>query len=322
MPAGSKSPRMADGRIAHAQVSAWAKVNLDLRILAREADGYHQLETIFQRISLSDDVDVRLLPGEGIRLRCTPPVDVAESENLAWRAAAAYRTAAGWPGPAVLIDIEIAKTIPTGGGLGGGSADAGAVLRALDALNPQPLATRTLLTIAATLGADVPFLTTDAARVLAWGRGERMLTLPPLPVRAVHCAAFALGVNTAEAYRALAAARADGRITAVGSALLDGEALDTWAALAHARNDFEVPVFAVRPDIAAVHAAWSSVDRQGLVRLSGSGATVVALSDTAAEGFVTALAAVAGDGSVRHIHAHTLDAVPPVRILSPANGFR
>jgi len=313
--------------MAHARVTAWAKVNLDLRILAREADGYHQLETMFQRISLGDDVEVRLTEGSGIRLHCAPSVGVPESQNLAWRAAAAYRHTAAWPPADARIDITIAKAIPTGGGLGGGSADAGAVLRALDALNPQPLALPALLSLAATLGADVPFLTTDVARVLAWGRGERMLALPALAVRTVHCAAFSEGVNTAAAYRDLAAARNDGRIVAAGSALHGAATLDHWSGLAcHARNDFEVPVFAARPDIAAVHAGWSAVadDAAGdaLVRLSGSGATVFAVSAALPDRFAAAAAAAGPAGCVRHIEAHTLDAVPAVRILSPANEFR
>lgn len=318
---------MPEAAPGHAQVTAWAKVNLDLRILAREADGYHQLETIFQRISLADEVEVRVVSGSGIRLQCAPAVGVPDAQNLAWRAAAAYRTATGWPAPDARIEIGITKAIPTGGGLGGGSADAGAVLRALNALNPHPMSLPALLGVAATLGADVPFLTTDAARVLAWGRGERMLALPALAARLVHCAAFDTGVNTAMAYRDLAAARADGRIVAPGSALLDAGTLDSWSGLArHARNDFEVPVFATRPDIAAVHAVWRAIAAaaagDALVLMSGSGATVVAVSDIVADRFAAAVAAVAPAGGVRHIQARTLDAVPPVRILSPANGFR
>lgn len=315
---------MADDDARYAEVEAWAKVNLDLRILAREESGYHQLETIFQRISLSDTVKVLVREGRGIALRCTPDVGVPDEQNLAYRAAVAYQAAAEWPGVGRRIVIAIDKRIPAGGGLGGGSADAGAVLRILNALNREPLDTTTLLSVAASLGADVPFLTTESTRVLAWGRGERMLPLATLPRRAVHLATFEQGVNTAAAYTALAEARAAGRFPRLGGALLDKATLDNWAALQrHARNDFELPVFAMRPDVEAMHGLWSAVAPAGaLVRMSGSGATVFAITDGRERAIVDALDHTAQDVfGLKHVRATTLDAVPPVRILSPPIGF-
>ena len=244
---------MPERPVLIASVQAWAKINLDLRILASEENGFHQLETIFQRIALADDVEVRVRDGAGITLTCETAVGVPEEQNLAWRAAAAYRHAATWPPVDRAIDISLTKRIPTGAGLGGGSADAGAVLRILNALNPKPLDPDTLLTVASTLGADVAFLTTECVRALAWGRGERLLALDPLPQRMVRYAAFRDGVDTAMAYRELAAARSASRIPPLGSVLLDLHGLGSWSDLQrHARNDFEVPVFALRPDIAAV----------------------------------------------------------------------
>jgi len=310
---------MSEEVVMHAQVAAWAKINLDLRILAREDTGFHQLETIFHRISLCDLVDVRVSDGTpGIILACAPAVDVSDEENLAWRAAASYRQAAQWPPADACIAISVRKEIPTGGGLGGGSADAGAVLRALDALNPQPLAAAALLTVAATLGADVPFLASEAARALAWGRGERMLALPALPKHAVHGATFARGVDTALAYRELAAARADGRIVTTGSRLHHAAQLAHWDGIAQfAQNDFEVPVFAMRPDILSVHAAFSAIAPHALVRMSGSGATVFAAGAIEARALRALTAQWPADGSIQLLHAATLDHVPPVSILSP-----
>lgn len=309
---------MADQIALHAQVAAWAKINLDLRILAREDSGFHQLETIFHRISLCDLVDVRVNDGTpGITLACAPAVDVADDENLAWRAAAAYQRAAQWPPADACIAISVRKEIPTGGGLGGGSADAGAVLRALDALNPEPLAPPLLLTVAAALGADVPFLASGAACALAWGRGERMLALPALPRQTIHGATFSRGVNTALAYRALAAARADGQVVSPGSMLHDLAQLAHWAGVAHfARNDFEGPVFAMRPDIASVHAAFRAIAPDALVRMSGSGATIFAAGPIDARALRDLTAQWPADGSIRPLHASTLDHVPPVSILS------
>ena len=139
-----------------ASVIAQAKVNLLLKVLAREADGYHQLETLFCRLALGDVVTVHAVP-HGRSLDCVgptmPPGGLGKVEdNLAWRAAAAFVDAAGWPDG---FAIEITKHIPVGGGLGGGSADAGAVLRALNALAPTPLSPARLLHVSAQLGADV-----------------------------------------------------------------------------------------------------------------------------------------------------------------------
>lgn len=224
------------------QVAASAKVNLRLRILAREASGYHQLETIFLRLELADTVRVRRA-----RKRTLDVSGMANSDslgpverNLAWRAAVAYGEAAGvndgW-------SIELEKRIPVGGGLGGGSADAGAVLRALDAMAERPLGEARLLAIAATLGADVPFLASTSACALGWGRGERLLALAPPPQRDVVLLVPHFGVNTAEAYGWLstrAGAPAD------ASVLLRAESLATWEGLRRvAVNDFE-PVVAAR----------------------------------------------------------------------------
>lgn len=312
---------MAERTELRAQAYAFAKINLDLRILAREESGFHQIETIFQRISLADSVDVRVRDGAGITLHCDTSVGVPEEQNLAWRAAAMYRHAAAWPQVDRAIVITLGKQIPTGAGLGGGSADAGAVLRTLNALNPTPLALPSLLAVAASLGADVPFLTTECVRVLAWGRGERMLALEALPQRMVRYAQFRDGVNTAEAYRALAAARTDGRIPPVGSGLLDQHGLGSWLDLQRAgRNDFEIPVFALRPDIAAVHASMVLAAPSALVRMSGSGATVFAISNMHSDEFRAAAQLWPTDGSVDLRLATTLETVPAVRILSAPSG--
>jgi 4-diphosphocytidyl-2-C-methyl-D-erythritol kinase len=242
---------------AEASTVAQAKVNLFLRVLAREASGYHQLETLFQRLELGDDVRVRV-GGSGRTLDCRG-ADVGPLErNLAWRAALAYAEATGWPDG---FAIEVDKRIPPGGGLGGGSADAGAVLRCLNALAPTPRSPTELLAIAAPLGADVPFLTAEAPLALAWGRGERMLALPPLPVRRVHLALFGEGVSTAEAFAALAERRGEG--ARVRPILWTPERLARWDDVALvATNDFEEVVFPLREDVAAVRRMFGEVTRR------------------------------------------------------------
>src|SRR5215510_9881815 len=118
---------------AEASVVAQAKVNLRLRVLARESSGFHSIETIFLRLDLGDDVRVRVRRAER-SIDCSGPAMPTEGlgaaeQNLAYRAAVAYADATGWPSG---FAIEITKQIPVGGGMGGGSADAGAVLRVLD----------------------------------------------------------------------------------------------------------------------------------------------------------------------------------------------
>lgn len=246
-----------------ARVRAQAKANLFLRVLAREDSGYHQLETLFVRLELADDVRVRVGPGvrgrtldaSGGDADALGPVE----RNLAWRAAVSFAERTGWPDRWA---IELTKAIPVGGGLGGGSADAGAVLRCLNALAPAPLGPGDLLALAGGLGADVPFVTAEAPLALAWGRGDRMLALPPLPARRVHLAVFAEGVSTPEAFRALAAARADAPAP-VRPIVWTPERLARWDSVALvAANDFEAAVFPLREDVAGVRQLFGDVARE------------------------------------------------------------
>lgn len=262
-----------------ARVVAQAKINLFLRILAREANGYHQLETLLCRLELGDDVSVRLTDGAR-SLDCggptPPPSGLGPVEqNLAWRAAVAYAEATGW---GTGFEIEIIKRIPVGGGLGGGSADAGGVLRALNALAPVPLGDHALLRLAATLGADVPFLTQAASPLaLAWGRGDRLLALPPLPPR--HCLLFAFreGVSTVDAYRWLAESPAE----PTASVAYTLEWLAHWSHVdLMAYNEFERVVLPHHPLLRDVFNGLRQPELRvtlPFVRMSGSGATLFAL---------------------------------------------
>ena len=266
-----------------ARTRAQAKVNLFLRMLAREASGYHQLETLFCRLELGDDVSVRTNV-RGRSLDCSgpanPPGGLGPVErNLAWRAAVAYAEASGWPNE---WSIEVVKHVPVGGGLGGGSADAGAVFRCLNALSPKPLSLDALLQLAAHIGADVPFLTAEAPFALAWGRGERMLALPGLPARGVTLACFPFGVATPDAYRWL---DESGPPAAPVASALDLERLATWSRVRTVvHNDFESVVAPRFPRIAETLTSWRSAievreDQTSFVLLSGSGSTVFAVAD-------------------------------------------
>lgn len=296
-----------------AQTVAQAKVNLFLRVLAREASGYHQLETLFCRLDLGDDVVVRTNV-RGRALDCTgdviPPSGLGPVEwNLAWRAAVAYAEATGWPND---FSIEIEKRIPVGGGLGGGSSNAGAVLRCLNALSPTPLEGRDLLAIATPLGADVAFLSGESALALAWGRGERMLSLDPLPARDVTLVCFPFGVSTRDAYAWLDESRGDPAPT---PNVIERSALSTWTAVAQsAHNDFSdvvVPKFhEISTAVASLQSAAERLGENTIVLLAGSGATVFMVADSP-NGTATSRLTMSG---VQHRAVHTRTATRVVAV--------
>lgn len=288
-----------------ARAAAQAKVNLRLRVLTRETSGYHQIETVFQRLDLADEVTVRT-DRSGRSIHCTGEVIPAEGlgapeQNLAYRAAAAYQEAAGWPEG---FAIEIVKRIPVGGGLGGGSADAGAVLRILDAMAPRPMGIR-VLELAARLGADVPFMTTETPAAFAWGRGERMLGLTPLPRRRVQLVVPPFGVSTADAYRWLDESRPAYELS---GALLPAAALLSWAEVEEvAENDFEDVVEARLPAIAGYRKAFERAQAR-IAMLAGSGSTVFGVFEDGDRGLL------AGDvEGARLIDTRTSAHVVPVR---------
>ncbi|MCC7194738.1 MAG: 4-(cytidine 5'-diphospho)-2-C-methyl-D-erythritol kinase [Gemmatimonadaceae bacterium] len=186
-----------------ATVQAQAKVNLFLRILGREESGYHRIETLYQRISLADTVVVRTAVS-GRSLDCRGADAGPVESNLAFRAATGFRDAAGWPDS---FAIELDKTIPVGGGLGGGSADAGAVLRALNAMAPRRLDDETLLAVARGLGADVPFLTGESPTAIGFVRGDVFAACSPPPPRDMILLVPPFGVSSRDAFGWYAASR-------------------------------------------------------------------------------------------------------------------
>ena len=300
---------MSDGRaVRTARVEAQAKLNLFLRIVGREESGYHQLETLFQRIALADTVIVRTgVDGRSLDRRGadTGPVE----KNLAWRAASAFADAAG--GPAGFA-IEVEKRIPVGGGLGGGSADAAAVLRGLNALAEKPLDAKTLAAIAFSLGADVPYLLSTRALALGAGRGEQLFALAPLPARQVLLAVPAFGVSSAEAFGWFAAQKAS-RHSGTRATLQLGRQLEWRAIAAQAVNDLEGVVSAHHPEIGTLREA---LKRNGaiLAQMSGSGSTVFGVYDGTGARVTNAIGEIKRAGA-RVIETSTLEAVAPVELL-------
>ena len=257
------------------RIRAHAKLNLFLRILAREDDGYHTLETLFALVTLADDVEVRRTPQAGITLD-TGGTDLGpDADNLAVRATRLVLDATG---SRFGVHIRLAKRIPARAGLGGGSSDAAATLTAVNALAGNAVPRHELLQFGARLGADVPYFVTGTPLALGWGRGDRVLRLPPLPVAPVLVVVPDRPVATAEAYSWIDAARQGaGRRGAVA---LDLDALRTWGDIGRmAGNDFESPVFSRHPAVRAGFEALVAT-RPLVCRMSGSGSALFAVYRT------------------------------------------
>lgn len=286
---------------------AQAKVNLALRILGRNADGYHSIETVFLRLELADSVVVKLT--ERTRsLRCEAMSGGNPENNLGFRAAALFAAETGWPRG---FEIEIGKHIPIGGGLGGGSADAAAVLRILNALSPRPVSGKQLVGLAGKLGADVPFLASDHMMALAWNRGDEMAPLTPLPARNLALLVPSRGMSTADAYAAVAASRGDYHPRARTFAL---EMFRSWDDVArHSVNDFEPIVGDEFPEIRS----WlDGGARLGiLTRMSGSGSTVFMVDTGTKDSLHAAISSLGLDAGTTVTRTRTAASVVPVEIL-------
>lgn len=157
---------------------AFAKVNLTLDVLGKRPDGYHDLKSVMQTISIRDDVEIDLETGKPWCLQCTDASIPADERNLAWKAAKVFFETTGKDPNG--LEIRINKRIPTEAGLGGGSADAAAVLRALNRHYGDPFSILALAELGSEVGSDVPFCTLCGTAMVE-GRGERLRKLPDMP---------------------------------------------------------------------------------------------------------------------------------------------
>jgi 4-diphosphocytidyl-2-C-methyl-D-erythritol kinase len=251
---------------------AMAKVNLLLRVLAREDTSYHGIETLLCLVNLADTLRAERREGRGVTIEVSGADLGTPDQNLAVRAASAVLEAVG---NRFAIHLTLTKRIPVRAGLGGGSSDAAAALHAANRLAGDAIPRHELLQIGARLGSDVPFFLTGAPLALAWNRGERMLRLPPLPSAPALLLTPRVPVATAEAYAWVDAARQSaGRRGAVA---LDLDALSGWGDIARmAGNDFESAVFGRHPEIRSAFEALVGT-RPLLCRMSGSGSTLFAI---------------------------------------------
>lgn len=258
---------------AAVRMAAHAKVNLFLRVLAREADGYHGIETLFCLLDLADELTAeRREPSHGITLDVSGADTGPPEQNLAVRAARLVLEATS---VRIGVHLRLVKRIPVQAGLGGGSSDAAAALTAVNLLTGGAIPRHELLQFAARLGADVPFFFVHAPLALAWGHGDRLMRLAPLPSAPGLLVVPPVQVPTADAYGWVDEVGRDGARR--GAVALDSDVLASWGDVARmAGNDFEGAVFGRH---AAVRAAFETLAQTGplLCRMTGSGSTLVAV---------------------------------------------
>jgi len=270
---------MAGSRGNRLKIQVFAKVNLSLRILGRLVGGYHSLETIFQNISLCDVLSIRTTPGE-IIVDSDDPLVPTGKENTAWRAAALCLKRLRIRNRGV--EIRIKKGIPMRSGLGGASTDAAGTIIACEQLfGALPGGDSTRFALAASIGADVPFLLCGG-RALAWGIGERMLRLPVKRKTSLLLVIPQIPVSTSWAYRALDNAQAEGNDSETlelnGGPLKWEELIGALGPMEGMANDFEPVVFAHHPELRDIKRMLIESGAR-VALLSGSGSGIYGLFD-------------------------------------------
>ncbi len=257
-----------------ASLRALAKINLDLRVLGKRADGYHELRTIFQTVSLADSIEIAYTPGRRTAIELLDNIGVPE--NLMLRAANAVMDEMRITGR---VEMRLDKRIPMGGGLGGGSSDAAAVLLALPPLAGRRPDAASLCRLGAALGSDVPFFLLGGTAA-AIGRGTELFPLPDAGPGEAVLIAPGLHVDTAGAYAALSP-----RLTTESQQnkifSFQSHAWDVNAG-GLAANDFEEVVFERHSRLAALKRALIRAGASP-VMMTGSGSALFGLFSTREE---------------------------------------
>jgi len=268
---------------------AFAKINLNLRVLGKRADGYHEIDTILQTISLHDTITLTVTDGTETVLSCDDRSLPADSNNLVYRAAAALQARFA---PDKGARIRLAKRIPAQAGLGGGSADAAVTLLALAYLWKTKAESRELLEIAGSLGADVPFFFLGGTARGA-GIGKDLTPLDDAPDKFLLVLKPNANIPTAAAYEALNArslTSAGAKTILPSSEPSDVSSSSYYKAL---QNDFEPVAFELEPEIERAKVALLKAGAESAL-LAGSGSAVFGVFDS-------------GDAQARAIRAIELE---------------
>jgi 4-diphosphocytidyl-2-C-methyl-D-erythritol kinase len=270
-------------------VPSFAKLNLDLRVLHKRPDDYHEVRTIYQTIGLRDSLTIDAKTGKRTQIDLTSSIDI--EDNLVVRSAKLvleHLKLRAW------VRFALSKQIPLGAGLGGGSSNAAAVLIALPALLGRSIPYPDLVRLAEQLGSDVPFFLRGGT-VLGVGRGTELYPLPEQPSHPVVVVTTGIHVSTADAYRAL-----NRSLTSFGESPILGEfqamvwelgriGLDRLSLT----NDFENAVFKVHPRLASVVRKLRRLGARP-ARMTGSGSALFGVFPTVQEAQAGAAAFPAG----------------------------
>lgn len=249
-----------------AKVKAFAKVNLCLEVLGRRPDGYHDLRTIFQTISLADTLEVEFRPGRGTAVALSSSLEIPD--NLALRAAQAVMEATNARGS---VGLRLTKRIPMGGGLGGGSTDAAAVLLTLPVLTGRTLSWEQMLDIGTALGSDVPYFLMGGT-ALGLGRGTELYPIPITKRTQAVLVAPGIHVSTPEAFAALGRTLTwEGPSPKINTSQRVALALGDWTDFCS--NDFEPVVFRKYPQIGAIKGKLQRLGARPAL-MTGSGSAV------------------------------------------------
>jgi 4-diphosphocytidyl-2-C-methyl-D-erythritol kinase len=253
---------------------AFAKINLSLRVLGKRDDGLHEIETIFQTVSLCDTLTFSSVEDERLELTCNDSNIPVDENNLIIRAANALREKYNIKRGA---RIHLEKKIPSPGGLGGGSSDAAISLLALASLWNIKASKDELENIGTTLGADVPFFFTGGT-ALGTSLGNEINPLKDLPKRELLIVTPNVCVPTAEAYKSLNATRLTKKtgVSILASSRLGEIINDSIQTVIH--NDFEPVIFRLKPEIESVKKALIA-SGSNVALMSGSGASVFGIFD-------------------------------------------
>ncbi len=248
-----------------------AKINLTLSVLGKRPDGYHDLDTVMHSITLSDTVEIS--PAESISLTVDGHAP-AGPENLMWRAAALFFQVTGKKGGCAM---HLVKRIPSEAGMGGGSADAAAVLRGLNCLTAANLSTDTLCRMGASLGADIPFCVVGGA-ARCTGIGDKLAPLTPWPGAPLLIVRPNVSVSTGKAYQALDKEKIQRKQTSKDAAYAlthrDGPRL-----IRALSNDFEPVLFAASPILRETREELTATGFPTLMTGSGSAFFVIVGGD-------------------------------------------
>ena len=263
-------------------VPSLAKLNLDLRVLHKRPDGFHELRTIFQTISLKDTLAIEFDFAKRTQINLSSSIDI--EDNLVVRSA---KLVLDHLRVNARVRFVLSKRIPMGAGLGGGSSNAAAVLLALPALAGKPIPPADRVRLAESLGSDVPFFLYGGT-ALGFGRGTELYPLPDQPARPALVVATGVHVSTAEAYRALGRDVTNALTSQSESFILREFQTIAWAlgdsGLEYfpLKNDFEHAVFGMHPELSATVRKLRRLGAKP-AQMTGSGSAVFGVFSTAAE---------------------------------------